>query len=201
LDRVALTFDDGPAQWTTSILDALFEHRAHATFFVIGTAVAAQADLIRRMEADGHEIGNHTWSHPWLARDCNDARVRDELERTNVALAEIVGRAPLHFRAPHYDVDERVLEIAAELGLAHAHGDVTPPDWHERCTAAFITTFVVQQARGNAVIGLHDGVASKTAVGRSRQPTVDAIVALLPRLRERGLECVTFETLQNARET
>lgn len=201
MHRVALTFDDGPAEWTEPILDALSQHHAHATFFVIGTAARRHASLIRRMEAEGHEVGNHTWSHPWLARDCTDGRVRDELERTNVVLAEIIGRAPLHFRAPHYDVDERVVEIAAELGLAHAHGDVTPPDWHERCTAGFITTFVVQQARGNSVIGLHDGVASTTAVGRTRQPTVDAIMALLPRLLERGLECVSFETLQSARRT
>jgi peptidoglycan/xylan/chitin deacetylase (PgdA/CDA1 family) len=197
--RVALTFDDGPGEWTEPILDALSRHGAHATFFVIGSAAGPQADLIRRMDAEGHEIGNHTWSHPWLARDCSDVRVREELENTNAAVAEIIGRSPVHFRAPHYDVDDRVREIASELGLAHAHGDVTPPDWDERCTAGFITTFVAGQAQENLVIGLHDGVASKDKVGRSRQPTVDAIGALLPRLRERGLECVTFATLMDAR--
>jgi peptidoglycan-N-acetylglucosamine deacetylase len=199
--RVALTFDDGPGEWTEPILDALARHGAHATFFVIGSAAGPHADLIRRMDAEGHEIGNHTWSHPWLARDCSDVRVRDELERTNAALAEIIGRTPIHFRAPRYDVDDRVLEIASGLGLAHAHGDVRPPDWDERCTSGFITTFAARQARDNLVIGLHDGVASRTKVGRTRQPTVDAMRALLPRLRDRGLECVTFETLMDARST
>jgi peptidoglycan/xylan/chitin deacetylase (PgdA/CDA1 family) len=197
--RVALTFDDGPGEWTEPILDALSQHGAHATFFVVGRAAGPRADLLRRMDAEGHEIGNHTWSHPWLARDCSDVRVREELESTNAAVTEIIGRTPIHFRAPHYDVDDRVLEVASGLGLAHAHGDVRPPDWDERCTAPFITTFVARQAREDFVIGLHDGVASETTIGRSRQATVDAVRALLPRLFDRGLECVTFETLMGAR--
>ena len=199
MNRIALTFDDGPAEWTEPILDLLSQHSAQATFFVIGSAAAEREDVVRRIHAAGHEIGNHTWSHPRLARDCTDERVRDELERTSTVLAEITGRTPRHFRAPRYNVDQRVLEIASSLGLAHAHGDVRPPDWDERCTAGFITTLVVQQARANLVIGLHDGVPPKR-VGRTQQATVDAVEAFLPRLLDRGLECVAFETLLEIRE-
>lgn len=191
MERVALTFDDGPAEWTEPILDLLSEHSARATFFVIGSAAVGRADLVHRMHADGHEVGNHTWSHPRLARDCNDERVRDELERTNAVLTGIAGHPPRRFRAPHYDVDERVLAIASDLGLAHTRGDVTPPDWNDRCTAPYITTFVVQQARPSLVIGLHDGIPVKEQGRRGQQTTVDAVAAILPRLLDRGFECVT----------
>jgi peptidoglycan/xylan/chitin deacetylase (PgdA/CDA1 family) len=190
---IALTFDDGPAKWTEPILDVLAEHSARATFFVIGSAVERHSDLIRRMDSEGHEIGNHTWSHPKLARDCDDDRVRDELARTNAVLAEITGRAPRRFRGPHYDVDDRVHAIAAELELVHTRGDVTPPDWDPRCPARFITTFVVQQARPNVIVGLHDGVPPGTT--RTQQATVDAVTAIVPRLGQLGLECVTAEAL------
>jgi peptidoglycan/xylan/chitin deacetylase (PgdA/CDA1 family) len=189
--RVALTFDDGPGECTEPILDVLAAHSARATFFVIGSVARERADLIQRIHTEGHEIGNHTWSHPRLARDCDDGRVREELVRTNAVVDELVGRPPRRFRAPHYDVSDRVLAIASDLGLAHTHGDVTPPDWDMRCTARYITVFVVQQARPNAVIGLHDGVPPNTAHGRVQRATVQAVGEIVPRLLDRGFECVT----------
>src|SRR5205085_523703 len=81
-------------------------------------------DYVRQLRDEGHEIGNHTWSHPSLSRDCDDAQVRDELERTNDLLTEILGGAPPRFRAPHFDVDERVERVAAELGLRHTPANV-----------------------------------------------------------------------------
>jgi peptidoglycan-N-acetylglucosamine deacetylase len=199
MSRVALTFDDGPGEWTGPILDLLAEHGAHATFFVIGSLAESHRETLQRILDEGHELGNHTWSHPWLARDCDDRRVHDELERTNTALADLVHLRPHRFRAPRYDVDARVTAIAERLGLAHTRGDVRPPDWDERCTASFITTFVLQQAHSGCVVGLHDGVAPKRSSAReSRQATVDAVATIVPRLQERGLECVTATTLLGA---
>lgn len=196
METVALTFDDGPGPWTEPILDILSEHGARATFFVIGSVCEARADVLGRIVDRGHEVGNHTWSHPWLARDCDDERVRDELERTNAVVARLLGAPPRRFRAPRYDVDERVLGIARDLGLAHTRGDVTPPDWDERCAAGFITTLALQRSRPGTIIGLHDGVApSRAAPGASRQATVEALATIVPRLYERGLECVTASTL------
>jgi peptidoglycan-N-acetylglucosamine deacetylase len=193
--RVALTFDDGPGPWTEAILDIFSEHGARATFFLIGSLAADAPDLVRRMAADGHEIGNHTWSHPLLGR-CEDAAVRQELERTNIVLADVVGSAPRRFRAPRYDVDERVESIARELGLVHTRGDVRPPDWDARCTAGFIAAFVLQQAEDGIVVGLHDGIApDERAPQASRQPTLDAVATIVPRLLERELELVTASEL------
>ena len=194
--RIALTFDDGPSVWSEQILEALAVNDAHATFFVIGSVVRENSDILLQMVAAGHEVGNHTWSHPRLAEDCDDDRVRKELSRTNDVLTEILGVPPRRFRAPRYNVDARVQAVAADLGLRHTHGDVTPPDWNPRCSSQFIATYVLQQARHGAVIGLHDGIPpSERTSGKTRQPTVDAVETILPRLRERGFECVTASAL------
>lgn len=199
MDRIALTFDDGPAPWTEPILEVLAEHEARATFFVIGSIARDGAALLRRMLAGGHEVGNHTWSHPWLARDCDATQVHDELVRTNEVLAELLGSPPHRFRAPHYDVDDQVRAIGDRLGLTHTRGDVTPPDYDERSTVGFIATFILQQVRPGAVIGLHDGVPPhKIGSGVSRQATVDAVRIIVPRLRDRGFELVTASELLGA---
>lgn len=194
--RIALTFDDGPAPWTEAILDTLAEHGACATFFVIGSTAQNEPRLLRRIVDEGHELGNHTWSHPRLARDCDDDRVRDELVLTNALLTRTVGITPSRFRAPRYNVDERVLAVAAGLGLRHTHGDITPPDWDPRCTAPFITAFVLQQARPDAIVGLHDGVPPDTSGTRKRQDeTVAAVARIVPGLVGREFQCVTTSEL------
>jgi peptidoglycan/xylan/chitin deacetylase (PgdA/CDA1 family) len=185
-DAIALTFDDGPSEWTEPILDLLREHGVRATFFVVGSAAQLQPGLIRRILAEGHELGNHSWSHPDLAADCDDDHVRDELERTNRTLEEIVGMRPQRFRAPHLSVDDRVKSIASELGLTHTPTDVGPPDWHPAMTAAVTTTFILQQVAPGYVVGLHDGMPPHDrAPGQTRQATVDAVRLVLPRLVER----------------
>ena len=197
--RIALTFDDGPSDWTGPILDLLAAYDARATFFVIGSHASDRSDVLRRIVAEGHEVGNHTWSHPRLASDCTDDRVHDELERTNEALTSILGFAPTRFRAPQYDVDDRVCAIAASLGMTHTRGDVRPPDWDPRCTAAFSATLILQQAAPGVVVGQHDGMPPETIdSGADRQATVDAVAVALPRLRERGFECVTASELLGA---
>ena len=188
MTRLALTFDDGPGPWTAPILDLLKAHDAHATFFLIGQRVDEHPDVVRRIVAAGHELGNHTFSHPWLARDCADDAVYEELRRANEAIACVAGEPPRRFRAPHYDVDARVERIAAGLDLTHTRGDVTPPDWREGIGAQVLATLILQQARADAVIGLHDGIPPKArgSTGATRETTVEAVRLVLPRLVERG---------------
>ena len=190
--RIGLSFDDGPAiRWTPQILDLLAAHDARATFFLVGQIAEGDQDLVRRISAEGHEVGNHTWTHPRLARDCDDERVRTELVRTNELLEQILGAPPAVFRAPYYNWDERVDAIGAELGLRHAHGDVTPPDWHPRLTAGLIATFVLQGISPGAIVGLHDGVPRlEIAEDETRRPTVDAMAAILPALAQREITCL-----------
>jgi peptidoglycan/xylan/chitin deacetylase (PgdA/CDA1 family) len=189
---IGLSFDDGPSRWTGPILDLLAAHRARATFFIVGTAAEAAPGLVRRIEAEGHEIGNHTWTHPALARDCSDDQVRDELDRTNELLEQILGTRPKLFRAPQYNCDDRVMGIAAELGLRHAHGDVIPPDWLASIKSGVIATLVLQRITHGAIVGLHDGIPpSEADANLTRQPTVDAVAVILPALTAREVTCLT----------
>ncbi|HXG75977.1 MAG TPA: polysaccharide deacetylase family protein [Gaiellaceae bacterium] len=193
--RLALTFDDGPSEWTVPILELLSHHAALATFFVIGGAVAGREHVLQRVSSEGHEVGNHTWSHPRLASECDDVRVREELEKTSALVHRLTGEIPSRFRAPYYDVDDRVLRVASRLGLAHTRGDITPPDWDERCSATLIATLVLSQVRPGAIVGLHDGDPSSMA---SRARTLDALKVVLPRLVEDGFELVTVSQLESA---
>jgi len=192
VSRVALTFDDGPSEWTESILDLLHRHGARATFFVIGSAVDGRDGVVRATADAGHELGNHTWSHPNLLA-CEDERVRDELARTSDRIATVTVTPPSRFRAPHHAVDERIEAIACELGLRHTRSDVAPPDWHARWSAKLTATFVLQQVRDGAVIGLHDGIPPNADhdVRGSCAPTVEALAAFLPVLVERGYAVVS----------
>jgi peptidoglycan/xylan/chitin deacetylase (PgdA/CDA1 family) len=197
--RIGLSFDDGPSRWTAPILDLLAAHSAHATFFLVGSTAQRSPEMVQRICVEGHEVGNHTWSHPALARDCDDERVSYELERTSDALERLSGVRPRLFRAPHYDHDERVDRIAAGLGLRHARGDVAPPDWHPRASGPLIATFVLRGITPGAIIGLHDGVPPhEIRPAATRQPTVDAVAAILPALAGRSVECVSVSEVIDA---
>jgi peptidoglycan/xylan/chitin deacetylase (PgdA/CDA1 family) len=177
--RIALTFDDGPSEWTPAILDLLAEHRARATFFVLGESAEARPELLERIRAQGHELGNHTWSHPPLTGEPDD-RVRQELSRTSALIETATGVAPALWRAPYLELDERTERVARGLGLTHARGDVNPPDWDGRFPHALIATFVLKQLRPDALVVLHDGIPSNENGDRTR--TVRALAAILPRL-------------------
>jgi peptidoglycan/xylan/chitin deacetylase (PgdA/CDA1 family) len=196
MPKIALTFDDGPSEWTEPILDELARHDAGATFFLVGSEAERRPEIVRRIAAEGHEIGNHTWSHPHLARDCDDGRVLAELGRTSDTLAEISGSRPRRFRAPYHDADDRVRALARKLGLTHTPSTVRPPDWHAGSRTAVIVTMVLQLAGPGAVVGLHDGLPLEERVaGAGREGTVQAVETLVPILYERGFECVTASAL------
>src|SRR4029079_11368594 len=88
--HVVLTFDDGPTKWTGKVLDVLEAHHVHATFFVIGSRVAERPDLVRRMRAEGHDVGVHTFTHVNLA-NVSRWRLRAEVDQTQLALAAATG--------------------------------------------------------------------------------------------------------------
>ena len=196
MKRAALTFDDGPSQWTPVVLDLLREHDARATFFVIGERVRERPDDVRRIAAEGHELGSHTLTHPRLT-DIGDEEVRAEISGGVDAAQEVLGeRLPL-FRAPGFHADARVLGIVSELELEAVFADLDPEDWRPGVDSHTIFRFVLDGLRPGAIVDLHDGYPPPPTSARDDcTPTVEALEHLLPCLRAEGYELVTVSELR-----
>jgi spore germination protein YaaH/peptidoglycan/xylan/chitin deacetylase (PgdA/CDA1 family) len=205
--HLALTFDDGPyPQWTSDILDSLKVLGVPATFFVIGENADRWPDLVQRMYDEGHEIGNHSFTHPNLG-EASSGRTRLELVATQRSIEAILGRSTRLFRPP-YNADAeptsaeevRPVEIASDLGYAVVGEYLDPQDWDltvdlpeggtRRKTSADIATAVitdVHTGRGNTIL-LHDG-------GGDRSRTAAALRMFITPLRAQGDTFVTVSTL------
>jgi peptidoglycan/xylan/chitin deacetylase (PgdA/CDA1 family) len=161
-DEIALTFDDGPnPRWTPQLLDVLAEHSVKATFFLIGQYAAQQPELVRRMQAAGHLIGNHTWTHPDLAIT-SKLQTRGELTRTSGELERILGAPVKYFRPPFGSRRPATLRIARELGLTPVMWNSMAYDWNTNSAELIATRseklILRNQRRGKATnLLLHDG--------------------------------------------
>jgi peptidoglycan/xylan/chitin deacetylase (PgdA/CDA1 family) len=196
LKRIALTFDDGPSRWTPLVRELLRAYEARATFFVIGARVREHPDELRRIAADGHEVGSHTFTHPRLT-EIRHEQIRVEIEQGIGAVEDVLGERPRLFRAPGFHADSRVLEIAGELGVEAVFADVDPSDWQPGKDSHTIFCDVFRAVAPDAIVDLHDGHPPPPT--RSRDdctPTVEALCHLLPALRADGYELVTVSELR-----
>jgi peptidoglycan/xylan/chitin deacetylase (PgdA/CDA1 family)/spore germination protein YaaH/GT2 family glycosyltransferase len=192
--KVALTFDDGPDPVTTpAILDVLAARQAPAAFFVVGLHAARFPELVARIAREGHELGNHSFTHPDVDR-VSAGRLEAELEATTRVVEGIAGLRPLLYRPPSLaDVEPRTVAGAAafaragSLGYLVVDADVDPRDWQET-SAARLTETVLREAAQGGVVLLHDG-------GADRRVTVEALPAIVDGLRARGLELVPVSQL------
>lgn len=187
--EIALTYDDGPNDACTErLLDILARHNAQATFFLIGRFALQRTELVRRIHAAGHTIGNHTWTHPRLIFQ-TPARIREELYSTNAALEDILGERVRYFRPPYGARRPAVLRIARELGLIPVQWNVMAFDWKpipaegllERMERGIARN--QRRGRGSNLL-LHDG--GHTAIGVDRSRTIDATATLLERWHGRA---------------
>ena len=180
----ALTYDDGPNDNVTAeLLDLLAMHGAKATFFMLGKYVRLRPELVRRVHAGGHLIGNHTETHPWLAWQ-TERVIREELRRCNEALEDVLGAPVKYFRPPHGARRPAVLRAARELGLTTVQWNAMAHDW-EPIGAAKILANVDRRMEQNqrrcegTNILLHDG--GDRAMGANRSDTVAVTATLLQR--------------------
>lgn len=178
--------------------ELLREHEARATFFLIGARVRERPDEVRRIVADGHEVGSHTLTHPRLT-EISDEEVRREIDGGVAALEVVLGERPRLFRAPGFHADERVLRIVSELELDPVFADVNPEDWRPGLDSHSIFCSTLGGCRDGAIVDLHDGYPPPPT--RSRDdctPTVEALAHLLPALRASGYALVTVSELRAA---
>lgn len=182
--ELALTFDDGPnATWTPRLLDILAQHDVRATFFLLGSRAVEQPELVRRIAAARHAIGNHSWSHPKLSRT-PASRVREELRRTQEVLQRIVGTQVRLFRPPYGARRPAVFRIARDLGLEPVLWNAMTSDWSnpsaERIAERLARKIDGLERHGRAAnIVLHDGGHRDAAA--NREPSVTAAGLLLAR--------------------
>jgi peptidoglycan-N-acetylglucosamine deacetylase len=192
--EIALTFDDGPnPRWTPILLEILARHNVRATFFLLGKYAIDQRPLVREMHDAGHVIGNHTWSHPHLART-DKVRTREELTRTKSELEQTIGAPIRFFRPPFGSRRPATLRIARELGLIPVVWNAMTADWDaaeaEQVTPRLSGLVERNQKRGYATnIVLHDGSHRTLEVNRS------ASVAAAGQLVERFGATYRFVTL------
>jgi len=193
---VALTYDDGPSEWTDGILDHLAAHGGRATFFVVGDAIAGDARLrtLRRTVAEGHELGNHTYSHPHVTA-LAEAELRAEIDRAQAAIRRVADVAPVHWRAPFLETNDDALSVVDSIGLTHVGCSSMPGDWD--LDADEIVARVRAVLRPGAVIVLHDGRPDEPPeLSRpTREETVKATGRILEEMKNLGLRSVTISEL------
>lgn len=198
---IALTFDDGPdPRWTPAILDILKQENVPATFFIIGKNGQAYPDLLRRIVNDGHQIGNHTFTHPNLGEV--PLKVTElELNATQRLIESIVGRSTVLFRPPYFgdaeaDKPQEVEPalLAKDMGYVMVGVRIDPDDWQLPVTADQIVSRTIERAtdtnpetRGEVVL-LHDS-------GGDRSATIEALPRLIHELRARGFKFVPVSEL------
>lgn len=179
--KIAITFDDGPhPSYTEQLLDGLKERGVHATFFVTGEHAELHPDIIKRMQEEGHLIGNHTYSHIQL-KDSNREEFKQELIKTNEVIEEITGEEVLFVRPPYGTWDKA---FEKELNMFPVLWNVDPLDWCSS-NADCIARKVEENAEENDIILMHDYYES----------SVTAALEIVDELLEEGYTFVTVDEI------
>ena len=184
---IALTFDDGPSESTPSLLDTLRQYAARATFFQCGANIRRLPDIAREVHAGGHEIGNHSDSHP-LCCFRPASFIEDDFARAQQTFQSIVGLAPSLMRAPFGVRWFGYRTMQEKLGLLGVMWTVIGLDW--KLPAHKIADRVLRAARSGTIVCLHDG--RECAARPDVHQPLEAVKRILPALLERGYH---FETV------
>ena len=187
--QIALTFDDGPhPHYTPLILDILKEYDVRATFFMIGENVRYYHDVAEAVLADGHEIGNHTYSHARLDQLSREGVVK-QISACEDEIASLQEYRPRFFRPPEGHLSDMVKQVSDACDYRLVLWDVDTRDW-AHTPPSVICQKVLEDVKPGDIILMHDFVGHNS-------PTPDALRMLIPALQERGFELVTVGELMN----
>ena len=184
---VALTFDDGPhPQYTTQILDLLQQYDAKGTFFVVGQLAEKNPEVIARMYEDGHELANHTYTHPYTK---SVSKIKEEIEQTNNVIFSITGFYPNLFRPVEGNYTDEIVQTVVKDGFKIVmwswHQDTE--DWKNPGVHVIVSRVLKGIKEGNVVL-FHDG-------GGNRRQTVGALEKILPELQRQGYRFITISEM------
>ncbi|MFI1013498.1 polysaccharide deacetylase family protein [Streptomyces sp. NPDC020965] len=181
---IALTFDAGPGKDTPALLDHLQKEKVPATFFLLGKHhVVKYPAVVKRLFDEGHEVANHTWSHPRLDK-LKRAEIREELKLTQDAIAKITGEKPTLMRPPQGRINDDVTSVSKELGLAQILWSATAKDY-STTDSELIKKRILKQSSRDGIILLHD----------IYDGTVPAVPGIVAELKKRGYTFVTVSQL------
>lgn len=188
--RAALTFDDGPsAPYTAQVLDLLRARGVRATFFVCGEAAARHPELVRRIVAEGHALGNHTWSHPRLDLTSR-AEIAGQIDRTQDAIEAATGVRPTLFRPPFGVRWFPLWSVLRERGMTMVLWSARGHDG--ALDAEGVAQAVLTRLEPGAIVLLHDGDESRADAATDRSATVRALPAIIDGARAAGYEFVAL---------
>ena len=178
---IALTFDDGPGFGvTTRILDVFEKYNARATFYIVGCMIGNQQDTLKRTVRIGCQLGNHTYTHPYLA-EISAEEIESELKSAQKAIAEASGVDPTTIRPPYGSVNQQVVDIA-EKPLVHWSLDTL--DWQNR-NAEHVSSKILNFIKDGDIVLMHDVYDT----------TAEAVEIVVPELIKRGFQLVTVDEL------
>ncbi|WP_373976602.1 polysaccharide deacetylase family protein [Chitinibacter sp. SCUT-21] len=195
--EIAFTFDDGPSEHTAALLDVLKQENVKATFFWQGQNVLKYPEVVKRALAEGHVLANHSFSHPNLSKMEEGEFWWDlQLKKTQQAFQQVVGFQPTMMRPPYGFLNDSQIKKLQAQGMAAILWSVDSADWFhtwknsvDEVASAKIAGVVQQYIHPEAIVLMHDDG------GRSRKPTISAVKAMIPALREQGYRFVTVDQL------
>ncbi|WP_421383733.1 glycosyltransferase [Bacillus salacetis] len=198
--KIVLSFDDGPdPAYTPKILDILSKEQVRASFFVVGRQAALHPEILQRIHREGHEIGNHTFSHSNITED-SPATLQAELNSTQRLIQQVTGHSSILYRPPYTtDLDEDSPEDllpylqAQEMGYTMVGSYIDPKDWYADSTKNIVNRLLNNLSDGNIVL-LHDS-------GGDRSATVEALPKIIKVLKDEGYTFVTTADLINKEQT
>lgn len=180
---VALTFDDGPGDYTEEILDVFAKYNARASFCMVGNRIEEYSDVVKRVAEEQHEIVCHSWSHANLTK-LGKKKIIKQISQTNELIKDVTGFEPEFFRPPYGKVNDTVLEAVLELDTAVISWSVDTKDW-ENHSKKKILSIIKKETRDGSVILCHD----------LYKETSEAIKDAVPWLIDEGYELVTVSEL------
>ncbi len=181
---IALTLDDGPhPKWTPRILDLLAEEEVRATFFIVGEQVKRHPRLTRRIADAGHQICNHTETHPMSIGSLSRKRVRAEIVDAHDRIADATGVVPRYFRSPGGVWSRTILDLTAENDMLPVDWAVDPRDWARPGVRSIRKALL--KGKDGEILLCHDG-------GGDRSQTLKALQEVIPKLKRRGLTFVAL---------
>lgn len=191
---VALTFDDGPSpEWTPQVLDELKKAQVKATFFMLGNHVERYPEIARRVLAEGHEIGNHTYDHHVLIYYKME-ELEKEIKEAEKAIKSVTGQNTRYFRPPKAWLSSREKKKIEEMGYKIVLWSLNSKDWvtyHDKQ----ITSYILKRIQPGDIILFHDSGGVFTAEGGNRTQTIKTIPRLVKKLEEKGYRFVTISEL------